>query len=108
VSAASPKRHRIPLPHGEADSRKRYSMPDPDSLEPVYTEAYRAFYSAGLSLGEHGSLTDKQISVLFALASGYLDLTMYELGQECCVEKLRDIWRARRAESQPPDAPGGR
>ena len=38
-----------------------------------------------------------ELATVLSLAEGYLDLTMYELGQGCCVGKLRDIWRARRA-----------
>lgn len=88
---------RMNLPHGETGSHKTYSMPDPDELSEGYTDAYRAHYYSTTELGTHGTLSEKQISTLLTLASGYLDLTMYELGQECCVEKLRDIWRARRA-----------
>lgn len=81
----------MPLPHGESDPAKEYSMPDPDALLETYDAAYSAHYS------EKRALTEHQLAVILTLASGYLDLTMYALGQECCVEKLRDIWRARRA-----------
>ena len=88
---------RMKLPHGEADPNKTYSMPDPDALLGRYIDAYSAHYPCVGKLGTHGTLSDEQVSTLLTLAQGYLDLTMYELGQECCVAKLRDIWRARRA-----------
>lgn len=68
-------------------------MPDPDELSPTYDTAYRAWFYGNL---DSRSLTHEQMVVLFTLAQGYLDLTTYELGQEHCVSKLRDIWRARR------------
>ncbi len=82
---------RLQLPHGETDERKRYSFPDPDALGGLYESAYRAAWY------EKRPLERDEVLALLSMASGYLDLTTYELGQECCVEKLRDIWRARRA-----------
>jgi hypothetical protein len=81
----------MPLPHGVTDPALTYSMPDPDALLKTYEAAYSAHYY------ERRTLTDEQIAVVLMLAGGYLDLTLYALGQECCVGKLRDIWRARRA-----------
>jgi len=81
----------IRLPHGETDPTKRYSMPDPDTLGPAYDAAYRAVYY------ERRALTYDEVAAVLMLAGGYLDLTTYELGQECCVGKLRDVWRHRRA-----------
>lgn len=78
------------LPHDEADERNRYSMPDPDEHADALGEVYRHCY-----YGESLDLED--LKRVLALAQGYLDLTTYTLGQECCVGKLRDIWRARRA-----------
>ena len=79
------------LPHGETDPAKRYSMPDPDELYEAYMRVHRhRFY------GE-GALNKDDLSSVLALASGYLSLTTHELGQECCVGKLRDVWRARSA-----------
>jgi hypothetical protein len=66
-------------------------MPDPDVLRDAYAVVYRHEY-----YGERAP-TDSETAMVLTLAAGYLDLTMYELGQECCVKKLRDIWRARRA-----------
>lgn len=82
---------RMKLPHGETDDEKTYSMPDPDALLEAYDTAYRVHFS------EKRALTDDQLAILFTLAGGYMGLTMYGLGQECCVGKLREIWRARRA-----------
>lgn len=81
---------RLRLPHDETDERKRYSMPDPDEHAEAYGEVYRCLYG-----GEE--LSREQLKRVLELAGGYMALTTYELGQECCVEKLRDIWRARRA-----------
>lgn len=79
------------LPHGETDPDKTYSMPDPDALGAAYEAVYRARFYGG------PPASPDDIARVLTLAGGYLDLTTYELGQECCVEKLRDIWRARRA-----------
>ncbi len=92
---------RIKLPHGEVDPIDTYSMPDPDALVDTYFDARRAVFPANGVLQSPPypdvTLTYSQAVDLLALAEGYLTLTTYELGQECCVEKLRDIWRARRA-----------
>ncbi len=82
---------RLKLPHGETDPRKTYSFPDTDALSEAYAEAYDRHFH------QKKSLTNSQVRVLLSLAQGYLALTTYVLGQECCVKKLRDIWRARRA-----------
>lgn len=93
---------RMKLPHSETDPRKTYSMPDPDAMMDACMDARRVVFPP--CTGELGSppypdvtLTYTQAVALITLTEGYLDLTMYELGQESCVEKLRDIWRARRA-----------
>ena len=88
---------RIILPSADAPKERRYQMPNPDALRPAYDRMYRrVFYS------DKASTTtvplDDDLKRLLALAKGYLDLTTYELGQECCVGKLRDIWRHRRRE----------
>lgn len=84
----------IKLPHDETDPDKRYSMPDPDALADAY-QRVRSHWSRGAQPSEGNMESD--LAAVLALARGYLDLTTYELGQECCVGKLRDIWRARRA-----------
>lgn len=82
---------RLRLPHDETDETKRYSLPDPDALAVAYDAAYRAHW-----YGER-VVTPEEIGHVLALARGYLDLTTHSLGQEVCVGKLRDVWRARRA-----------
>lgn len=82
---------RMRLPHNETDPTRLYSMPDPDALADSYKAAYRRRWYDG------PELTQDQLDDVLALAKGYLDLTTYVLGQECCVGKLRDIWLARRA-----------
>jgi len=82
---------RIKLPHGESDTAKRYSMPDPDALGAAVSVLYRSIF-----YHERPPTREELIRVV-TLAQGYLDLTTYELGQEHCAAKLRDIWRARRA-----------
>lgn len=96
---APPPRLVVRLPHDESDPRKRYVLPDPDYCADAYSVAYRATYYSGRPLGETPSITIdyETMARLLALAGGYIDLTTYELGQEACVEKLRDLWRARRA-----------
>lgn len=79
----------IRLPFGETDPAKRYSFPDPDS-EKLHDAAHAARYAPE-------TLTKGQAMWLAEIASAYFSLTTYELGQEHCVAKLRDIWRARRA-----------
>ena len=85
------------LPHGEADPRKRYIMPSPDARADAYSSAYHAAWYGTQRDAETVTLDKETLRSLIALAGGYLDLTTYELGQEHCVGKLRDIWRARRA-----------
>lgn len=79
------------LPHGETDERRRYTLPDPDALTDAYARAYRDVYYES----REPDIAD--VKRLLMLARGYLDLTTYVLGQETCVGKLRDVWRARRA-----------
>ncbi len=93
---------RMKLPHGETDPGKQYSMPDPDAEHDTFFDARRAVFpgTGDLTPRETVTMTYGQAVTLLTLAEGYLDLTMYELGQEICVEKLRDIWRVRRAAAQ--------
>lgn len=96
---------RITLPHDETDESRRYSLPDPDELREAYAAVYRWHHW-------HGPVppTREEWTRVLMLASGYLDLTTYDGGQECCVGKLRDLWRARRAraaESRDDDALDG-
>jgi hypothetical protein len=79
------------LPHDETDMRKRYTLPDPDVLGDSVTIAHRYLY-----YGEREP-TKVEWQNVVALAEAYFFLTTYTLGQEHCVEKLRHVWRARRA-----------
>jgi hypothetical protein len=88
------------LPHGETEERKRYAMPDPDALGPSYGRLYDATWYRhpfGTPLPETIEVSREDLRRLLSLANGYLTLTTYELGQEHCVSKLRDVWRARKA-----------
>lgn len=85
------KHRHVRLPHGEVDERKRYIMPDPDSMAP----ATRAVYGWIHYNEPMPSRTELQCVV--SMAQTFVHLTTYELGQEHCVGQLRDIWRARRA-----------
>jgi hypothetical protein len=77
------------LPSADAPESKRYTMPDPDGLHDAYQRLREAAY--------YDMPMDREdVKDVLGLAEGYLGLTTYELGQECCVGKLRDIWRARR------------
>lgn len=82
---------RIRLPHNETDETKRYSLTDPRAGEAAYAAVYRWKY-----YGEREPMPD-ELAIVLMLAGDYLHLTTYELGQECCVRKLRDMWRALRA-----------
>lgn len=84
------------LPHGEVDESKRYTMPDPDACASALRVVRRNHH-----YGERAP-TEVEITCVILLAEGYIDLTTYDLGQECCVEKLRDIWRAMRAKGNHP------
>lgn len=86
---------RMKLPHGEPNTHKHYSMPDPDALVASYKRARRVLGARRITANVVLSYEDA--AALAALARGYLDLTTQELGQEGCVRRLRDIWRARRA-----------
>ena len=86
------KAGRLLLPHGEQDPAKQYIFPDP--LHGPFIEAERkARYNPQ-------ALTSTELLALCSLASAYRSLTADELGQEHCVKKLRDIWRARRAQEK--------
>lgn len=88
---------RLLLPRGEEDERRTYVMPDPDQTGTG--DAMRALWAAAFDgrAKEKITVSRDDVERVLGLASGYLDLTTYELGQEHCVKKLRDIWRARRA-----------
>jgi len=83
---------RITLPHDETERARRYSLPDPDALREAFDAVYKWHHW-------HGPVppTREEWTRVLMLASGYLGLTTYDGGQERCVGKLRDIWRARRA-----------
>lgn len=75
------------------DPEKQYLMPDPDAVQDIYYAARHKFYPL---TGEPRALTAEERMVVTMLAEAYLHLTTYSLGQECCVQKLRDVWRARK------------
>lgn len=85
----------LSLPHGEDDPNKTYTMPDPDELGDAFSRAWMARFS-----GKHAAKND--MAAVLMMANAYLHLTTYSLGQEVCVGKLRDIWRARRARCKKP------
>jgi len=92
--------HNIRLPHDETDECKRYVMPDPGVLYEAYRRVReQAYPTCARSLIEPAAtmMNFSDLKAVLSLAAGYLDLTTYTLGQERCVGKLRDIWRARRA-----------
>ena len=68
-------------------------MPDPDALYDRYSDARSKVFDFTRELGDRGdiTLTYEQATALVALAEGYLALVTYQLGQECCVRKLRDM-----------------
>jgi hypothetical protein len=82
------------LPHDVPEGPHRYGMPDPDACADAFVIAYRHRYC-----GERAP-SPIEVGKLLQLADGYLTLTTYALGQECCVRKLRDIWRARRSQKR--------
>jgi hypothetical protein len=84
------ERLRIRLPHGETDRDKTYTLADPDALHDALWRVNHAW--ARDQAPDRGDLA----RVLMA-AGDYEHLTTYALGQECCVQQLRDLWRARRA-----------
>jgi hypothetical protein len=88
---------RLLLPMGEEDSRKTYTMPDPDGLCDAYGRLYGVVFHRDAPVAPTVEVSRSDLIKVLSLASGYETLTTYELGQEHCVEKLRDIWRSRRA-----------
>jgi hypothetical protein len=84
-------RPRIKLPTPDAPPNDVYSMADPEYLPEALREIYGWLYYS-----EREPSREALVQVM-SMAQGYIHLTTYELGQENCVEKLRDIWRARRA-----------
>jgi len=91
---------RLRLPHDETDERKRYTMPDPDALIELVRSARDKTYPHDFGAFDPSVITREEMVALTSLAEGYFVLTTYELGQEHCVQKLRDIWRARRADDK--------
>ena len=83
------------LPHDEDRPSHNYQMPWPGGdnamILPVIDHQARWTDAESLTI----KVTD--LRRIIALAQGYMDLTTYELGQGVCVEKLKDLWRARRA-----------
>ncbi len=95
----APWRITLPTP----DAGDTYSFPDPDYLTQAYLRLRSAAFPCSRRRNTGGELTPapgpfdaEDVRHVLDLARGYLDLTTYELGQECCVAKLRDIWRSRR------------
>jgi hypothetical protein len=91
-------RPRIKLPTPDAPPDKTYSMVDPDYLPEALREVYGWLYYS------EREPSRQALAHVVAMAEDYMHLTTYELGQENCVKKLRDIWRARRAREQEAEA----
>ena len=89
------KAGRLLLPHTEADPAKQYTFPDP-TCEGLAEAEWSARHFPE-------TLTRSQLLTLCSAASAYRSLCTYELGQECCVGKLRDIWRALRSREATSD-----
>jgi len=89
---ARPLLMRLPSPDAPRDLQ--YNMCDPDYM----AERVRTIRTAHYSSGE--TLSREDVAVLLLLADDYLHLTTCACGQEHCVRKLRDIWRARRGREQ--------
>lgn len=79
------------LPHGNTDPEKAYAFPDPDQRPEAIWSLHQWLFAGGPKPSRDALIHIER------LADAYVSLTTYELGQECCVRKLRDIWRARRA-----------
>ena len=94
--AAQLRAGNLLLPHDESDRSKTYLMPDPEHEGSPYETLYAQAWS-GFNAPDKVTVNRVDLHRVLALARGYLTLTTYELGQEHCVGKLRDIWRARRA-----------
>ena len=65
-----------------------WCIPDPTN-ERLDAAMYRCRH-------ERQHLTDDDMCLILEAAQAYRFLTTYALGQECCVEKLRTVWRALR------------
>lgn len=90
-------RYSMRLPHNEQDERRRYNMADPDALLELARSA-REKTCPGLGIEfDPGTITREEMIALTTIAASYFALTTYELGQEHCVQMLRDMWRARKA-----------
>ena len=97
------------LPDGDHRREKQYLMPSPDARSGAYESLYdRAWHSGADAGSAMVTVSREDLRLALSLADGYLTLTTYPLGQEHCVGKLRDIWRARRAEEmRVRQMPGG-
>ena len=97
IRAAQLRAGNLLLPNGDHRRERQYVMPSPDALGDAYERAYDAAWYRPQTEGGEVTLDKQTLRDLISLAGGYLTLTTYALGQEHCVGKLRDIWRARRA-----------
>ncbi len=86
----------LKVPHDGTDKNKQAAFPDPDC-----DEARLAFERVNIMLfAKHLSPKDiAAVQMLFSLADAYMNLTTCDSGQESRVNRLREIWRARRAQN---------
>ncbi len=91
----NPRDKRLRLPHGETDETKVYLMPNPASCNESLHEIRHWVFNGALD-GHRPEY--RHFAAVVSLAEAYTHLTASPLGQEHSVRKLRDIWRARRAE----------
>lgn len=87
---------KLKLPHGETDPAHIYVVPDPREVARAVERMHRATYYGG------ETISDREWAILSDAAAAYVYLTTDILGQEHCVAKLRDIWRAMRALREKP------
>lgn len=89
-------RHRILLPHGVADIRKRYTMADPEHPEVI--DAHRRLRDAAYcGESELTLLTKSQARLLLLMLDDYARLTLTIDTTASAVRKLRELRAALRA-----------
>lgn len=88
---------RLRVPHDETDETDEskvasFPNPDHDAVDKAFGRANDLLFSKRLGVEDEAA-----VRMLYSIAEAYMHLTTYDLGQEVCVTRLRQIWRARRA-----------
>jgi len=83
----------LTVPHDGTDKNKQAAFPNPDA-----DGASEAFEIVHCLMPRLSSEDQAAMRRLYEYADAYMNLTTCDSGQESRVNRLREIWRARRAQ----------